>query len=148
MMTMKKKLSMAAAAVLFGVCAIPMVASAHRWSPGLTFYAATPSCWSQSNGSMTNTCSTSQNIYLPATMDHYDVTSDGGVAVSTASGTQITCYGFGEYETGGTTTSVHASSPGPGYSYISLPGQYSPWAMLYRCTVPTGGTILSFDYDQ
>jgi hypothetical protein len=148
-MTMKKKFAMVAAIGAFTACAFPMVGMATTRGTAGLYFAGSPSCFSLDHAAQTNTCSGTESIYLfpvnDAAGDDYDVE----VNVVNPSDTLVAqCEVAGTYADDATPSySGLVSVLGSGAQTITISAASVPFSLYIYCTVPSGGTIVSWQFN-
>lgn len=154
-MKTSKKAMTAAAALLFALCAFPMMGMAQRWgvaSPGMTL---NPSCWTGAYGGVTNSsCSTTEGIYFYPATDDDNYSPSVHVSVYNPSSTSVvSCTAVGASVSSGvlqTYGGTYTNGIGSGYTTVNIPSVYVPsgGAMYIRCNVPPNGKVMNFSYDE
>src|SRR5262245_30287144 len=96
MITLKKKVQLAAATLVLATVAVPL-ASAARSTTAIDRYvaAADVSCFQESWGTQINNCSTTKGIFFPAVIDNSGYKNVSLVALSNDSSKNVCCHALG-----------------------------------------------------
>lgn len=154
MMTLRKKITLAAAAIFLSISAVPLVGIA-RSTTAIDRYVAPAdaSCFQESWGSQFNTCSTTKGIFFPAVIDSSGYKSVTVTAKSNDASKNVCCHALG-------VSNSSASVWGSGWACLpsfgtpqnlvpTSPQAYVPsfGSMYVYCDMGAGAQIGTLEYN-